>query len=126
VGSGRTGTLGARAERIALHFLVRSGLTPVSSNFQSRGGEIDLVMLDDDCLVFVEVRFRTSARFTSPEITIDARKQRKIVRTAALFLARTQQYSSAPVRFDVVAITGDRGDGIRWIQDAFRPHDSSL
>jgi putative endonuclease len=126
VGSGRTGTLGARAERTALQFLVRNGLTTVGSNFQNRGGEIDLIMLDGGCLVFVEVRFRTSARFASPEITIDARKQRKIIRTAAVFIARTPQFSSHPVRFDVVAITGKGGDGIRWIQDAFRPQDSRL
>ncbi len=126
MGPGRTGPLGERAERAALEFLVGKGLRPVGSNYQSRGGEIDLIMLHDDCLVFVEVRFRTSARFSSPEMTIDSRKQRKIIRTAAVFLASTQQFATHPVRFDVVAITGDGDAGIRWIQDAFRPQDSTL
>lgn len=126
MGPGRTGALGARAERTALQYLVRNGLTPVSENFQNRGGEIDLIMLHGDCLVFVEVRFRTSARFSSPELTIDARKQRKIIRTAAVFLARTKRFASHTMRFDIVAITGNSADGIRWIRDAFRPQDSML
>ena len=126
MGPGRTGALGARAERAALQYLVRNGLTPVSQNFQNRGGEIDLIMLHDDCLVFVEVRCRTSTRFSSPELTIDARKQRKIIRTAAVFLARTKRFASHTVRFDIVAMTGNGADGIRWIRDAFRPHDSML
>lgn len=126
MGFGRSGTLGELAERAALEFLVREGLTPVSSNYRSRGGEIDLVMLHGSCLVFVEVRFRNSARFSSPELTIDSRKQRKIIRTAAVFLAGAQRFASHAVRFDVIAITGDGGGGIRWIQDAFRPQDSSL
>ena len=126
MGPGRTGALGSRAERTARQYLVHNGLTPVSENFQSRGGEIDLVMLHDDCLVFVEVRFRTSAHYASPELTIDARKQRKIIRTAAVFLARTKRFASHTVRFDIVAITGDSADGIHWIRDAFRPQDSML
>ena len=126
MGSGLTGTLGARAERTAQQFLVRRGLTPVGGNYRSRGGEIDLIMLQGSCLVFVEVRFRTSARFSSPEMTIDLRKQRKIIRTAAVFLASTPRFAAHAVRFDVVAITGDGSTGIRWIQDAFRPRDSSL
>lgn len=126
MGSARSGTLGAQAERTALRFLVRNGLTRVSSNYRTRGGEIDLIMLHDGCLVFVEVRFRTSTRFSDPAVTVDARKQRKIIRTAAAFLARTRQYSSYTVRFDVVAINGADENGIRWIRDAFRPQDSRL
>jgi len=126
VGPGRTGTLGERAERAAQEFLVRKGLTPVDCNYRSRGGEIDLIMLHGSCLVFIEVRFRTCAGFSSPEVTVDSHKQRKIIRTAAVFLARKQQYAMHTVRFDVVAMTGDGSAGVRWIQDAFRPQDSRL
>lgn len=124
--AGYPGALGERAERAALDFLVRNGLTPVTRNYHCRGGEIDLIMLQGRCLVFVEVRFRRTARFLSPELTVDARKQRKILRTAAFFIANSPDYATHTVRFDVVAITG-RGDaGIHWITDAFRPQDSTL
>jgi len=85
-------------------------------------GEIDLVMLDGDCLVFAEVRFRNQNRFTSAASSVDHHKQRKIIRTAAAFLGRHPQYSSCAVRFDVIGLdqSGDQTT-LRWIRDAFRP-----
>ncbi len=83
-------------------------------------------MRHDACLVFVEVRFRQSARFTDPEITVDRRKQRKLLRTAAMFLARNGHYARLATRFDIVAITGSTPPRVRWIRDAFRPQDSML
>ena len=121
-----TGTLGDQAEQTALRFLVHQGLRPVARNFRSRGGEIDLIMLHDDCLTFIEVRYRSSTRYFSPAPTVDYRKQRKLLRTAALFLANSRRYARNSVRFDVVAISGDVNESIEWIQDAFRPLDSTL
>ena len=126
MGFGAKGTLGDKAEQKALSFLIREGLKPVTRNFRSRGGEIDLIMLHGDCLTFVEVRYRTSSRFSAPAPTVDGRKQRKILRTAAMFLARERRYSRHTVRFDVVAIADGLDGDIEWIQDAFRPNDSTL
>jgi putative endonuclease len=126
MGPGTRGTLGEKAERQALHFLIREGLKPVARNFRRRGGEIDLIMLHDDCLTFVEVRYRSSTRFSSPAPTVDCYKQRKLLRTAAMFLAGEQRYAGHTVRFDVVAIAGGVDGTIEWIQDAFRPTDSTL
>lgn len=83
-------------------------------------------MLDGDCLTFIEVRFRNSTRFTAPAPTVDFRKQRKIVRTAAMFLSSQRRFANRTVRFDVVAISGDRPTQVEWIRDAFRPGDSSM
>ena len=80
-------------------------------------------MLDRDCLVFVEVRCRRSGRFAAPADTVDYRKQRKIIRTAAIFLARDHRFATCRMRFDVIAI---EGDGVGWIRDAFRPDDAAL
>ncbi|MBT8102685.1 MAG: YraN family protein [Gammaproteobacteria bacterium] len=126
MGSRSTGTVGDRAEQKALGFLVRQGLKPVTQNFRCRSGEIDLIMLHGDCLTFVEVRYRKSTRFSPPASTVDPRKQRKIVRTAALFLSSMQRYARHTMRFDIVAISGDKDRTVEWIQDAFRPGDSSL
>jgi putative endonuclease len=126
VGRGPKGAFGDRAEEQAFRYLIDRGLRPVARNFRSRGGEIDLIMLDDLCLVFVEVRYRRSTSFTKPGPTVDYRKQRKIVRTAALFGVRNRAYANHVMRFDVVAITGDDRSDIQWIRDAFRPNDSVL
>jgi putative endonuclease len=124
VGHGATGTLGAHAEQAAFRHLVDNDLRPIARNFRCRGGELDLVMLDGDCLVIVEVRYRKSSRFAAPAITVDRHKQRKLVRTAALFAARNRRFASLPMRFDVVAVEGSTTPAIRWIRDAFRPDDS--
>lgn len=98
----------------------------MARNFRRRGGEIDLIMLDGDCLTFVEVRYRKSTRFSLPAPTVDRHKQRKILRTAAMFVANSQCYALHTMRFDVIAIAGDTDNTIEWIQDAFRPSDSTL
>jgi putative endonuclease len=121
-----TVTLGDQAERKALRFLVRQGLKPVTQNFRSRGGEIDLIMLHSDCLVFIEVRYRESTRFSYPGPTVDRHKQQRILRTAAMFLASAQRYARHTMRFDVVAISGGEDGKIEWLQDAFRPNNSTL
>lgn len=98
----------------------------MARNFRSRGGEIDLIMLHGECLTFIEVRYRKSTRFTAPALTVDRRKQRKLIATAAMFVAREKRFARHTMRFDVVAITGDTADSIRWIRDAFRPDNSTL
>ena len=123
-----TRAVGKDAERRAARFLSERGLTEVARNFCSRLGEIDLIMRDGDCLVFTEVRYRGGKRLTRAALTVDARKQRKLIRTAALFLAGRSAFANGPVRFDIVAIDVDAegGESIEWIRDAFRPADSSL
>ena len=119
-GAGQSKALGHATEVRTERWLVRHGLKPVSRNYSCRGGEIDLIMLDDRCLAFIEVRYRSSNRFTDPLLTVDRHKQRKLVRTAMLFTARHRFYAHHVMRFDVVAIDEN---GIRWLRDAFRPDD---
>lgn len=122
------GVVGARAEQLACQFLNGKGLTTITRNYRCRLGEIDLVMRHGDCLVFAEVRYRGGRRFTRAVLTVDMHKQRKLIRTAALFLSGRPQFANTPVRFDVVAIDADsRGhESIEWLRDAFRPRDAAL
>ena len=126
MGHNARGALGDHAEQTALQFLLRQGLKPITRNFRGRGGEIDLIMLHADCLVFVEVRYRSSSRFSNPAPTVDRRKRQKLVRTAALFVASSHEYACHTMRFDVLAIAGRGNASIEWIRDAFRPTDSTL
>lgn len=80
-------------------------------------------MLDDDCLVFVEVRYRGGRRISPASLTVDARKQRKLIRAAAMYLAYRSRFADCKVRFDVAAIDGE---SMQWLRDAFRPADASL
>lgn len=128
MGSRTTLARGQSAEQRAFEHLVDQGLNPVDRNFHCRGGEIDLIMLDQTCLVFVEVRYRASKHFGRAQDTVDRHKQRKIIRTAAFYISRNPDHGSRTMRFDVVAIEGDElaEEQLTWIKDAFRPNNSTL
>ena len=112
---GRTHEIGQRAEDRAQARLIAHGLRPVARNYRCRGGEIDLVMRDGDCLVFIEVRFRRRDDFGGALSSIDSRKQRRLTVAAKHYLARHGWHG--PCRFDVVAFDGESGE--TWIRDAF-------
>ena len=87
-----------------MRHLVAKGLTLVARNWRGRTGEIDLVFDDDDTLVFVEVKARSSARCGAPEESVDRRKLAQLRRVAAEYLAREEQRERS-CRFDVVAVS---------------------
>jgi putative endonuclease len=116
--------IGRQTEQLALDYLGHRGLRLLERNFRCRYGEIDLIMLDNIVVVFVEVRFRQCGRFASAAASIDGRKQRKLCQTAGYFLARYPQFHASPVRFDVVAFDGPSQQEftLQWLPDAFRPN----
>jgi putative endonuclease len=118
-----TQAVGARAEQLALDHLLENGLRCLRQNFYCRFGEIDLIMMDGDCLVFTEVRYRSKNRYSSAAMSVSPAKQRKIVLTASYFLRGRKQYTNNVMRFDVVAIDGTATGQytLQWIKDAFRP-----
>ncbi len=120
----RGGTLaaGRSAEKLALAHLRRNGLKPVDRNYRTRRGEIDLIMLDGDCLVFIEVRYRTRSDYASAIESVDRHKRARLTAAAAKFLATHDAYRHHTCRFDVVGIDADgpRSARIDWRRDAFR------
>ena len=120
-----TRRVGKDAEDRAFCFLKKHGLRPVKRNFGTRRGEIDLVMLDGACLTFVEVRYRSESSFVGARFSVDARKQRKLIDAAAMFLSTHDAYRTHVCRFDVVAVDRDHSGelSIDWQKDAFRPED---
>jgi len=113
---------GTQYEALACEFLLDNGLVLLTKNFSCRLGEIDLIMLDQTCLVFIEVRYRSASRFASAAHSVDARKQAKIARTAAMFLGQNPGLSDHPARFDVVAFDRTRQAQctVQWIKSAFQ------
>ena len=113
-----TSVRGAAAEARALTFVQQQGLTLVEQNFSCRWGEIDLILRDQETLVFVEVRQRSSARFGGAEASVSAGKQAKLWRTAEVYLQRIRRI---PVcRFDLIAIDGDQLEWMRHILTRWR------
>jgi len=114
-----TGILGNRAEKLALKFLKKSGLKPHENNYSCRFGEIDLIMWDQDYLVFVEVRYRKSGSFGGALESVDTRKQTKLRRTAEHYLQNLKN-NDVPCRFDILCINGNLNKPeYQWIKNAF-------
>lgn len=108
-------------EAAALAHLQAHGLRLLARNAQARGGELDLVMMDGDALVFVEVRYRASTMFGGGLASVDARKRRKLVHAAQVFLMRNPSHAQSACRFDVVDASGDpAAPRLQWLRDAFR------
>lgn len=109
---------GQQMETLACNILTAQGLTLLQKNFRIKGGEIDLIMSDNDYLVFIEVRYRQKDRYGSSLESITAQKQRKIVRASQVYLQNKDLIDKVPVRFDVLAITGETPPQWTWIKQA--------
>ena len=102
----RRGELG---ERAAKKYLQRARLKFLTANFRSDRGEIDLIFRDADCLVFVEVKTRSSEDWTRPAAAVDRRKRRLLSQTALDYLQLLKN-PAVKIRFDIVEVLLGDGD----------------
>ncbi len=110
-----TVAIGSQAERRAQAYLESHDFRLIKANFHSRSGEIDLIMIKDCTVVFVEVRYRNDTFRGTPVESITPHKVRRIIRTAEYFLLIYPQFGDMDFRFDVISIT----DKLQWIKNAF-------
>ena len=101
----RYGELGERAAR---QHLKRAGLKFLTANFRSSRGEVDLVCRDCDCLVFVEVKTRSSEEWTRPAAAVDRERRQRLTRTALDYL-RLLRNPPVKLRFDIVEVLLEDG-----------------
>jgi putative endonuclease len=99
---------GAMGEAAAKKQLRRLGLKFLTANFRSPRGEIDLVFRDDDCLVFVEVKTRSSEEWVRPAAAVNKERRQRLTR-AALDYLRLLQNPKIKVRFDIVEVLLQNG-----------------
>lgn len=120
----KSNSIGQQAENEALNFLKQQGLKLLDKNYHCRQGEIDLVMQDQQTLVFVEVRYRKTSRFGSSAESVTSDKQRKIIHTAEHYLCHKVKTEIPACRFDVVAIypstVTQNSLQFDWIKHAFQ------
>lgn len=112
--------LGHQAEQDARFFLERQGMIFVEQNYKAdKLGEIDLIMRDQDHLVFVEVKLRHDGDFGLAVEMIGAAKRARLIRTAKCYLQEKKLLEKMFCRFDVVAIMPKNIEQITWIKNAF-------
>ncbi|WP_256663410.1 YraN family protein [Pseudomonas sp. C27(2019)] len=113
--------LGKSVERYALQHLREAGLSTLAQNWSCRFGEIDLIMLEQDTVVFVEVRYRKNNYFGGALDSIDQLKRDKLIKTTEYFFNENPQWLEHPCRFDVITAHPSHAQTftLDWIQDAF-------
>jgi putative endonuclease len=113
---------GAAVEAAAERWLCAQGLVFVARNFRCKLGEIDLIMRDDEQLVFVEVRFRQNQLYGSAVESVTRSKQQRVVRAAQLYIDAHPQWRNRTCRFDVLGARRIAAENIfqwQWLRDAF-------
>jgi len=112
--------LGKQAELNACQFLQAKGLRLLQQNYHCYYGEIDLIMQDQDDIVFVEVRSRSRSDYGSALESIGQTKIKKLIKAATHFLQKKNWLYQVSSRFDVIAIQTTGGNvQLEWIKNAF-------
>lgn len=111
---------GAAFEQRAGRELERAGLKLLARNYTTRFGELDLVMLDGNAVVFVEVRYRVRAGHGDALASVTRSKQDKLILAAQLWLAAHPQHAQRACRFDVMSYDGPADHArMQWLRGAF-------
>jgi putative endonuclease len=115
-------SLGFKGEQVAAQYLQRMGYRIIEIGHRQRLGEIDLIAVDRNCLVFVEVKTWKSDSDQDPSMAVSRSKQEKLTRAGLIYL-KEHRLLESPARFDVISIVWD-GDAasqprIRHFPNAF-------
>lgn len=106
---------GENAEEQAHVYLLNKGLKSVHRNYRCKQGELDIIMTDQNSLVIIEVKFRKTDKYGSALESVTRTKQSRIIAATHHYLSTHP--TDCPIRFDVIAISGD--SKIEWVQNAF-------
>lgn len=119
--------IGQLAESACCKYLQKQGLKLLSRNYRGKRGEIDIIMQDNDSLVFIEVRYRKNNLYGGPLASITPKKQKRILATAEQYLQQETNIKNG--RIDVVAMSQkpqntssnspDKDYEFEWIKNAF-------
>jgi putative endonuclease len=109
---------GHHYEQIAADYLKQQGITILAHNYFCKGGEIDLIGLDNQTLVFIEVKYRKTNQHGHPSEFINTKKLQRIYRCAQVFLLKKPDYKHLTMRFDSLCITGEPAK-TEWIKNIY-------
>lgn len=113
--------IGKWGEEYAEAFFVKRGWHVLERNVRTPYGELDLVIKQEDVLVFVEVKTRTTESFGFPEVAVSSSKQTRLIQSAEAYLQAHPEFNSLNWRIDVIAIQGKPEDQyvkIEWFDNA--------
>jgi len=115
----KTAGLGKKGEDRAVEELEAAGMKVIARNFRSQRGEIDIIALDSETLVFVEVKAWSAYGIENLSYSLSPKKRGRIIETAKYFLSIYRQYYGRAIRFDVVFVGNE---AVTHLASAFMEH----
>ena len=110
--------LGKLGETAAVDYLISQGYEIITTNYRTRGGEIDIIAKQEKTIIFCEVKTRTSLNYGTPAVAVNRVKRNHIIRVAQCFLSSGAWSGYCP-RFDVIEIYHIRKAHINHMINAF-------
>ncbi|GAB6091010.1 YraN family protein [Spirochaeta dissipatitropha] len=120
---GRANIQGSWGESAAAEYLMANQHKILEKNYKRTGGEVDIISMEGDCLVFTEVKTWTSLPPEELSRVISRSKRQHILRTAELFLLEHPEYRERSIRFDIILLSGKHG--LRHYANAFQGADEA-
>ncbi|MCB2221399.1 MAG: YraN family protein [Bacteroidetes bacterium] len=112
--------LGRKGEDLAVRFLRGLGYKILECNWRHEKDEIDIIAKDQELLVIVEVKTRSTAFFGEPEEAVGKRKQQYLIRATTAYIIENEIQNE--VRYDIISIIIEKNrEQIRHIKEAFYP-----
>ncbi len=110
---------GSKEEDLVTQFLIQQGCQIIEKNYFCKGGEIDIIILKDNSLHFIEVKARKNSNFGHPAEYLNITKQQRLIKCAKIFLLKNIKYQDYPMQFDLVSLLNNE---ITWLKDAFEAY----
>ncbi len=114
-----TKTIGNEGEYRAAAFLEAKGFEIIERNWRTNRGEIDIIAVKNDTLVFVEVKTLPNGTLDMIQRELNNQKRQRILKTSKRFLLNHRQYSNSYIRFDVIVIDMPGLEPVYHIENAF-------
>lgn len=110
--------IGKKGEMLSKEYLVSKSYNIMNLNFRNHIGEIDIIAMDKDVLVFIEVKTRTSIKYGYPYEAVNYRKQQKIIYTSFAYINQ-RNIKDTQLRYDIIEVYLTPSIKINHIENAF-------
>lgn len=110
--------IGKKGELLAKNYLISNNYIILDLNYRNKIGEIDIIAMHNDILVFVEVKTRTSIRYGYPYEAVNKKKQDKIIYSSLLYL-KQKGFKDIQLRYDIIEVYLTSSTKINHIDNAF-------
>lgn len=109
---------GKYGEKLAREYIIGKGHRIIEENYKNKIGEIDIISIDKDILVFIEVKARTNRNYGYAYEAVNYKKQRKITNISLIYM-KYKNIKNIQIRYDIIEVYLERDVYINHIEDAF-------